>query len=101
MFRVLFLIFIVMNLIVFAQTAEKPNLNETPKASKFDDFVSVQTGELRTRMDNFLVALHNNPTISGYIVNYGSNREVAGREKLFRNHLTFRKFPALRVMFVK
>ncbi len=65
-----------------------------------DEFPKLPNDEVRGRLDNFFVTLQNNPNAQGYIINYGPPREVATRERLMRNHITFRNAPADRIVFV-
>jgi hypothetical protein len=71
------------------------------EAVMIDEFGSLKPDDLRARIDAFIVALQNNPGNQGYIINYGTNRDVVARERLIRNHLAFRKFDASQVTFVR
>lgn len=66
-----------------------------------DEFGAQSNDEIRGRLDNFFVALQNDPAAQGYIINYGPAREVARRETLMRNHIRFRNFDASRITFVR
>jgi len=66
-----------------------------------DEFGALKPDDLRARIDAFIVALQNNPGNQGYIINYGSAKEVAARENLIKNHLNFRKFPVSQVTMVR
>ena len=46
----------------------------------------------RARLDTFFAELPNNPNNQGYIINYGTDKEIAERERLITNHIEFRKF---------
>ena len=56
--------------------------------------------DIRGRLDLFFAELSNNPNNQGYIINYGTPAQIATRERLIRNHITFRKFDASRVTLV-
>lgn len=71
------------------------------EAVMVDEFGALKPDDLRARIDAFIVALQNNPGNQGYIINYGSAREVAARENLIKNHLNFRKFPVSQVTMVR
>ena len=86
---------------VFAQSGQKPEPTETRKASTLEEFGKVPNGQLRSYLDNFFGELQKNPTAQGYIFNYGAKRDVARREKLFRDHVIFRKVDSSRITFVK
>ena len=101
MFRVLFLILIVMSSAVFAQTEENNKAQEPPKAIKSDEFQKATNGYVKMIMDSFFVELNNNPAAQGYIINYGTNKEVAKRERQLRNSIIFRHYDASRITFVR
>lgn len=83
-----------MSSVAFAQSPEKP------EALMAEEFGKIPNGDFRSRMDNFFVELQNNPDSRGLIINYGSKREVAAREKLIKNHIFFRKFDDSRISFI-
>jgi len=95
MFRILILILVVMSSIAVAQTDEKP------KAVKYSEFETATNGYVKMIMDGFYVELSNNPSAQGYIINYGTDKEIAVREKQFRNAIYFRKFDATRITLVR
>lgn len=95
MLRILFLLLIVTASTVFAQT------EELPKAVKVDEFERAANGYVKWRMDAFYTELGNNPASQGYIINYGTNREIAIREKQIRVSIQWRKYDASRITFVK
>ena len=101
MLRVLFLILIVMSSVAFAQTQENTEPQKTPKAIKFDEFEKATNGNVKMIMDTFYVELSNNPAAQGYIINYGTAKEVAKREKQLRNSIVFRRYDASRITFVR
>lgn len=94
MIRILFLLLIVMSSIAFAQT------EETPKAWKYDEFETATNGFVKMRMDALYVELSNNPSAQGIIINYGSAREIAVRERQIRDSIRFRRFDASRITMV-
>lgn len=75
------------------------------KLSLVDSFGIVSNGDLKSRLDSFLVSLQNNPMAKGYIVIYGGridgNRDVARRDMVIRTHLRFRNFDMSRIIFVR
>ena len=95
MIRVLFLLLVALSFTVLAQTEEKP------KAEKFDEFEAATNGYVKMRMDSFFTALSNNPIAQGYLINYGTDREIAMRERQLRNSIAFRKYDAARITFVR
>lgn len=66
-----------------------------------DEFGAIPNDDVRNRLDNFFVELQNDPTATGYIINYGTARDVAKRETLIRNHIRFRNFDASRINLVR
>ncbi len=85
---------------IFSGTAEVNG-----KLRQVDEFGMVTHGDIKARMDNFMVELQNEPTTMGYIVIYGNrserNRDVVRRETMIRNYITFRNFYASRITFVR
>lgn len=67
----------------------------------FDTFGPLPNDEVRGRLDNYFVALRNDPTATGYIVIDGPERDAARRETLIRNHMRLRKFPTDRIQIVR
>jgi hypothetical protein len=94
MFKIIFLILVVMSSTAFAQ------IEERPKAILLDEFEMATNGDVKMRMDSFFTELSNNPASQGYIVNFGNGREIARRERLIRNFITFRRFDASRLVMV-
>ncbi len=73
---------------------------DVPEPYLFDEFGPVPNNDVRNRLDNFFSELQSDPGHVGYIVNYGTAKQIAAREKLIRNHIAFRGFPADRIVFV-
>ncbi len=65
-----------------------------------DEFESLPNNEVRARIDNLFIRLQNEPNSTGYVVNYGTARQVAARERLIRNHIRLRGYDASRIVFV-
>src|SRR5687768_6528451 len=95
MLRVLFFLLIVMSSVALAQT------EEPPKAVKVDEFERAANGYVKMKMDYFYTELSNNPASQGFIINYGTEREIAIREKQIRVSINWRKFDASRMTFVR
>ncbi len=96
MFRVLFLILVLMSSITFAQTQDNK-----PQASNFDEFGKINNGEIKARIDSFFIELMNNLTAQGYIINYGLDRDIARRKRFLQNYVTMRNFDTSKITFVK
>jgi hypothetical protein len=95
MIRVLFLILVVMSSIAFAQT------EENPVAKKVEEFGVSPDGYVKVIMDSFYVELGNNPTAQGIIFNYGTDNEIALREKQIQKSIAFRKYDGARITIVR
>jgi hypothetical protein len=68
-----------------------------PGVSPFDTFGRLQNDEVRGRLDNFFVALRNDPSASGYIRIDGPDREFNRLRTLILNHARLRRFPTDRI----
>ena len=95
MIRLLFLLLIVMSSAAFAQT------QEAPKPVKFDEFETATNGYVKMKMDYVYVELNNNPASQGYIINYGTDREIAIRRKQISVSIAWRKFDGTRITIVE
>ncbi len=80
---------------------ETGSVTERPGISPFDEFQVIPNDDIRGRLDNFFVALRNDPTATGYIVIDGPKKDADRREALIRNHIRFRKFDATRITIVR
>lgn len=91
--------------IVQTQTWIVPSGAETPtveSSSKLiDEFEKINTGEIKARLDSYFIALNNDPNSQGYIVIYGSTKEVLAREKQIKSYVAARRFDLSRVKFIK
>jgi hypothetical protein len=66
-----------------------------------DEFGALPNDDIRGRLDQFFAELSNNPTNQGYVINYGTDREIAARERLITNHIAFRNFDRSRITLVR
>lgn len=66
--------------------------NSNPKCIKPDD--------IKARVDNYYLELNNNPSATGYIITYGTPKEIARRKQIIEAAIKFRKYDASRVVFV-
>ncbi len=74
--------------------------NTTPQTKQVDDFGKLTNDEVKARVDNFYIELNNNPTAQGYIITYGTAKQIAAREKQIRDAIKFRNYDASRITFV-
>ncbi len=72
-----------------------------PQAILVDEFGALQNDDIRARLDQFFIELQNNPTNQGYVINYGTNAQIAARERLITNHITLRRFDRSRITLVR
>lgn len=80
--------------------SETGSIREKPKAREFDNFGKLPDDEVKARIQNLYVALNNDPNSQGYIINYGTPKEIAAREKQITKAINFLKLPADRVTIV-
>ena len=71
-----------------------------PQPSLFDEFGPLNSGDFKARLQNLYVELGNNSQAQGYIINYGTDREIARREKQIRDAVTFLNLDAPRITLV-
>lgn len=71
-----------------------------PPVRLFDEYGPLNNGDLKARLQNLFVELGNNPNAQGYIINYGTDREIARREKQIRDAVTFLNLDAPRLTMV-
>jgi hypothetical protein len=80
---------------------ESGPVDTRPEAILVDEFGRLANDDIRGRLDNFFQELSNNPNNQGYIINYGTDREITARERLITNHITFRNFDRSRITLVR
>ena len=68
-----------------------PTPPPTPTPTQFDTYGVLPRNDEKARLDNFAIALQNDPTAQGYIITYGGRRgragEAATRGDFARNYL--------------
>ena len=65
-----------------------------------EEFGPLANDDVRARIDNLFIELGNDPSATGYIINYGPVRQVTARERLIRNHIQLRRYDPSRVVIV-
>ncbi len=80
---------------------ESGGIAPRPEPLLIDEFGKQANDDIRTRLDTFFAELANNPNNQGYIINYGTDREVAARERLIRNHIEFRNVDRSRITLIR
>jgi hypothetical protein len=80
--------------------SESAPVADVPEPILVDEFGRLSNDEIRAKLDFFFAELANNPSDMGYIINYGTSREIAARERLIINHINFRRFDRTRITIV-
>lgn len=75
-------------------------INQPPKCSCWDEFGRLSNDDLRAGLDNLYINLQSDPTATGYIVSYGSRKEVARRHALVRQHVAFRDLDIKKIVLL-
>lgn len=83
------------------QASETGGIAPRQEAIKIDEFGRLPNDDIRGRLDNFFNELNANPGNQGYIILYGTEREMTARERLITNHINFRSFPRDRITIVR
>jgi len=73
---------------------------ELPKRREVDTFGPLSNDDVKVRVQNFYTELQNNPTSQGYVITYGTPKEIAARRRQITNAITFLKLDPSRVTFV-
>lgn len=94
MWRILFLILILMCSTAFAQT------EQNQEARKFFEFGKISKSLLKEKLEAFYTELKKDSSSQGYIINHGTDKEVAKREKEIRDSINFRD-DAPRLTFIR
>lgn len=81
--------------------SETGSVTRIPEARLFDEFGKLPDDEVKARIQNLYVELGNNPNSQGYIINYGTDREITNRERQIRKAIDFLKLDASRVTLVR
>jgi hypothetical protein len=80
--------------------SETAAVSTPPGSSMVDEFGPQKADEIKARVDNFFIQLNNDPNAKGYIVNYGTAKQIAARRADILKAISFRKYDANRVVFV-
>ena len=95
MLKTLFLILFVLSSIAFAQT------QENKEAYKFFEFEKISDSLLKEKFTEFFNEVKKDDVSQGYIINYGTAKEIAKRENKIRNLIDFRDGDPPRLTFVQ
>lgn len=83
-----------------ANVSETGSVPYCPSPRLFDEFGPLNNGDFKARFQNLYVELGNISGAQGYIISYGTNREIARREKQIRDGLMFLNLDANRITLV-
>ena len=72
-----------------------------PKTTERERFGPLQNDDVKARIQNLYIDLNNNPSDRAVIINYGSAKDIAKREKQIRDAIKFLKQDASRVTLVR
>lgn len=67
----------------------------------FDEFGKLSDKEIKARIQNLYVEILNNPNSQGYILNYGTDKEIANQERQIKKAINFLKLDPTRVTIVR
>jgi PKD-like domain len=81
--------------------SETAGLPAKLEAVPVDEFGDLRPDDVKARLDALFAELGNNPNDQGYIINYGTARQIAAREKIITTHIRFRRFDASRITIVR
>lgn len=70
-------------------------------AEKVDEFGKTTNRDIRLRIGNLFAELKKNLNHRGYIVEYGSDKDVLVREKQIRRYISLRRYELSRITFVR
>ena len=65
-----------------------------------DSFDNIPNDDVKARLDTFFTRVQSDPNAQGYIINYGTPREITRREKVIRDFIRFRRQDASRYVIV-
>ncbi len=68
--------------------------------NKIDEFGAAPDDDVKARVDNFYIQLQNDPNAQGYIINYGTPKEIAKRKAQINKAIKFLQKDSSRVIFV-
>ena len=58
-------------------------------ATQIDEFGRLVDNDVKARIDNLYIQLNNNPNATGYIINYGTPRQIRDRERQIQKAINF------------
>jgi hypothetical protein len=89
-----------MSSFAFAQTEDKAPV-DSPASIKLYEFGKATNGYVKRIFTEFQVELNADPNAQGYIINYGTDIEIARRERQIKEGIIFCRIDAPRITIVK
>jgi hypothetical protein len=89
------LILVLMSFVAFAQAQEKK------EAYKFFEFEKISDSLLKEKIEQYCNQLSEEGLSQGYVINYGTSKEISKRERKIRNLIVFRNHDQSRLTFVQ
>jgi hypothetical protein len=80
--------------------SETAGVSPAPKSTEVDTFGPLSNDDVKARVQSFYTELANNPTSQGYIITYGTPKQIAARRTQITKAITFLKLDPSRVTFV-
>ena len=79
---------------------ETAGIDDKPRTEEFDTFENIQNDDVKARLDLFFSRIQNDPNATGYIINYGTPREITRRAKVINDYIRFRSQDPSRYVLV-
>ena len=80
--------------------SETAGITPVRDPEEIDSFETLPNDEIKARLDSYFSRVQNDPNAQGYIINYGTPREITRREKVIRDYIRFRSQDASRFTIV-
>lgn len=82
-------------------SSETGSVDQEPPVELLDEYGNLPDNEVKARVDSLFFYLRDLPTYYGYIINYGTDKEIANRERQIRRAIDFRKYDASRIKMIR
>jgi len=66
----------------------------------FDEFADISDEDVELRLEYYFSEIRDEPKVSGFVVNYGRDSDIAKREKLFKKLMRKYKISSSRITFI-
>jgi hypothetical protein len=82
------------------EASDTGGIADLPQARQIDEFGKKTDDEVKAIIDGLYTQLANDPTATGYIINYGTPAQIRARRAQIMKAINFRKYDPSRVTFV-